>query len=47
VPVTLGLFLLPGGQPGWRFIGASDEVPAVTGLGFFTLTRGALFISTY
>jgi hypothetical protein len=29
-PITLDLFLLPGGRPGRRLAGASDEVPAVT-----------------
>jgi hypothetical protein len=41
-PVTLGLFLLPGGQPGQRLAGASDEVPAAIGvvLFLFLLPRG-------
>jgi hypothetical protein len=41
-PVTLGLFLLPGGRPGRRLIGAADEDPAVTGvvLFLFLLPRG-------
>jgi hypothetical protein len=42
VPVTLGLFLLPGGRPGRRLARASDEVPAVAGvvLLLFLLRRG-------
>jgi hypothetical protein len=40
-PVTLGLFLLPGGRPGRRLAGASEEVPAVAGVVFlFLLPRG-------
>jgi hypothetical protein len=41
-PVTLGLFLLPGGQPGRRLTGAADEDPAVAGdvLFLFLLPRG-------
>jgi hypothetical protein len=41
-PVTLGLFLLPGGRPGRRLAGASDEVPAAAGvvLLLFLLPRG-------
>jgi hypothetical protein len=41
-PVTLGLFLLPGGRPGRRLIGAADEDPAVAGvvLFLFLLPRG-------
>jgi hypothetical protein len=31
-PVTLGLFLLPGGRPGRRLIGAADDDPAVAGV---------------
>jgi hypothetical protein len=31
-PVTLGLFLLPGGRPARRLAGASDEVPAAAGV---------------
>jgi hypothetical protein len=39
--VTLGLFLLPGGRPGRRLAGASDEVPAAAGAVFlFLLPRG-------
>jgi hypothetical protein len=41
-PVTLGLFLLPGGRPGWRLVGAADDDPAVAGvvLLLFLLPRG-------
>jgi hypothetical protein len=41
-PVTLGLFLLPGGRPGRRLIGAANEDPAVAGivLFLFLLPRG-------
>jgi hypothetical protein len=41
-PVTLGLFLLPGGRPGQRLAGASDEVPATAEvmLLLFLLPRG-------
>jgi hypothetical protein len=39
--VTLGLFLLPGGRPGRRLAGASEEVPAVADVVFlFLLPRG-------
>ena len=39
--VTLGLFLLPGGRPGRRLAGTSEEVPAVAGVVFlFLLPRG-------
>jgi hypothetical protein len=42
--VTLGLFLLPGGRPGRRLIGADDEDPAAAGvvLFLFLLPRGRL-----
>jgi hypothetical protein len=41
-PVTLGLFLLPGGRPGRRLAGATDEVPAAIGvvLLLFLLPQG-------
>jgi hypothetical protein len=41
-PVTLGLFLLPGGRPGRRFTGAADDDPAAAGvvLLLFLLPRG-------
>jgi hypothetical protein len=41
-PVTLGLFLLPGGRPGRRLTRAADEDPAAAGvvLLLFLLTRG-------
>jgi hypothetical protein len=41
-PATLGLFLLPGGRPGRRFAGASDEVLAAVKvvLLLFLLPRG-------
>jgi hypothetical protein len=41
-PVTLGLFLLPGGRPGRRLAGASDDVPAAAEvmLLLFLLPRG-------
>jgi hypothetical protein len=43
-PVTLGLFLLPGGRPGRRFTGAADDAPAAAGvvLLLFLLPRGRL-----
>jgi hypothetical protein len=31
-PVTLGLFLLPGGRPGRRFTGAADDDHAAAGV---------------
>jgi hypothetical protein len=41
-PVTLGLFLLPGGRPGRRLTRAADEDPAAAGvlLFLFLLPRG-------
>jgi hypothetical protein len=39
-PVTLGLFLLPGGRPGRRFIGAANDDPAAAGVVLFLLPRG-------
>jgi hypothetical protein len=41
-PVTLGLFLLPGGRPGQRLTGAADEDPAAAGVALFLflLPRG-------
>jgi hypothetical protein len=41
-PITLGLFLLPGGRPGRRLTGAADDDPAVAGvvLFLFLLPRG-------
>jgi hypothetical protein len=39
--VTLGLFLRPGGRPGRRLAGASEEVPAAAGAVFlFLLPQG-------
>jgi hypothetical protein len=40
-PVTLGLFLLPGGRPGRCFTGVADDVPAAARvvLLFFLLPR--------
>jgi hypothetical protein len=40
MPVTLGLFLLPGGRLGWRFTGAADDDPAAAGVALFLLPRG-------
>jgi hypothetical protein len=34
-PVTLGLFLLPGGRPGRCLTGADDEDPAAAGVVLF------------
>jgi hypothetical protein len=41
-PVTLGLFLLPGGRLGRRFTGAANDAPAAAGvvLLLFLLPRG-------
>jgi hypothetical protein len=41
-PVTLGLFLLPGGRPGRRLARAADDDPAAAGvvLLLFLLPRG-------
>jgi hypothetical protein len=39
---TLGLFLLPVGRPGRRFIGADDEATAVAIVALFLLPRGRL-----
>jgi hypothetical protein len=39
-PVTLGLFLLPGGRPGRRLTGAADDDPAAAGVVLFLLPRG-------
>jgi hypothetical protein len=39
-PVTLGLFLLPGGWPGRRLTGAADDGPAAAGVVLFLLPRG-------
>jgi hypothetical protein len=39
-PVTLGLFLLPGGRPGQRLTGAADDDPAAAGVVLFLLPRG-------
>jgi hypothetical protein len=39
-PVTLGLFLLPGGRPGRRFTGAADDDPMVDRVVLFLLPRG-------
>jgi hypothetical protein len=43
-PVTLGLFLLPGGRPGWRFTGTADDDPATAGVALFLLPRGRLLL---
>jgi hypothetical protein len=42
VPVTLGLFLLPGGRPGRRLAGTANDDPAAAGAAFFLflLPRG-------
>jgi hypothetical protein len=37
---TLGLFLLPAGRPGRRFIGADDEATAAKIAALFLLPRG-------
>jgi hypothetical protein len=34
-PVTLGLFLLPGGRPGRRLAGAADDDPVTAGVVLF------------
>jgi hypothetical protein len=39
-PVTLDLFLLPGGRPGRRLIGAADDGPGAAGVVMFLLPRG-------
>jgi hypothetical protein len=39
-PVTLGLFLLPGGRPGRRLTEAADDDPAAPGVVLFLLPRG-------
>jgi hypothetical protein len=39
-PVTFGLFLLPGGRPGQRFVGADYDDPAAAGVALFLLPRG-------
>jgi hypothetical protein len=41
-PVTLGLFLLPGGRPGRRLTRAANEDPAAAGVALllFLLPRG-------
>jgi hypothetical protein len=39
-PVTLGLFLLPGGRPGRRLTEAANDDPAVAGVVLFLLPRG-------
>jgi hypothetical protein len=39
-PVTLGLFLLPGGRSGRRLTRAADDDPAVAGVVLFLLPRG-------
>jgi hypothetical protein len=38
----LGLFLLPNGQPGRRFVGADDEAAAAAIVALFLLPRGRL-----
>jgi hypothetical protein len=37
---TLGLFLLPAGQPGCRFTGAGDEATTASIAALFLLPRG-------
>jgi hypothetical protein len=37
---TLGLFLLPAGQPGRRFTGADNEATTVATVALFLLPRG-------
>jgi hypothetical protein len=37
---TFGLFLLPVGRPGRRFIGADEEDPTAAGAILFLLPRG-------
>jgi hypothetical protein len=39
-PVTLGLFLLPGGRLGWRLTEAADDDLAAAGVVLFLLPRG-------
>jgi hypothetical protein len=39
-PVTLGLFLLPGGRPGRHLTGAADDDPAAARVVLFLLPRG-------
>jgi hypothetical protein len=39
-PVTLGLFLLPGGRPGRRLTEAADDDPPAAGVVLFLLPRG-------
>jgi hypothetical protein len=39
-PVTLGLFLLPGGRPGRRLTRAADDGPVAAGVVMFLLPRG-------
>jgi hypothetical protein len=39
-PVTLGLFLLPGGRPGRCFTGAADDDPAADGIVLLLLPQG-------
>jgi hypothetical protein len=39
-PVILGLFLLPGGRPGRRLTGATDDDPAAARVVLFLLARG-------
>jgi hypothetical protein len=41
-PVTLGLFLLPGGRPGRRLAGTANDDPAAAGVAlfWFLLPRG-------
>jgi hypothetical protein len=40
VPVTLGLFLLPGGRPGRRLTRAANDDPVVAEVILFLLPRG-------
>jgi hypothetical protein len=40
VPVTLGLFLLPGGRPGRRLTEAADDDPTAAGVVLFLLPQG-------
>jgi hypothetical protein len=39
-PVTLGLFLLPGGRPGRCLTGAADDDPVAAGVVLFLFPQG-------
>jgi hypothetical protein len=41
-PITLGLFLLPGGRPGRCLTGAADDDPTASGVVLFLLHEGGL-----